>query len=196
MKCRNGFRTLAIKETYRRRGLPSAWLNGPLLDRLVAGGPPIVALIRHPYDVAASTIHLGRWVTGWLGRLIRVRAPNFCSFRDKDHVVEWAADNWTSFVEWARRHQLEPVRYEDIVQDPAGRMREICRRYQFEFSDRVLDYSRPRAAFGGLGDLGVLQAPRPVDKKSIGHGKRLTDRQRACVRRICGHLTPAFDYEL
>jgi hypothetical protein len=196
MMAENGFRWLVIKETYRRRGLHADWRNAPLLDQLVSGGEPAVALIRHPDDVAASTIKLARWVTGPRGTLVRIRARNLPGFRNTDQVVRWAADNWVSFVEWTRRHGLWVVRYEDLVQHPRQQLEAVCRQCGLEFEEQMLDYSHARAVFGGLGDGSVLKTPRPIDRDSIGHGQRLTDAQRRIVRAACGEVARDFDYTL
>ena len=192
----NGFRYLAVKETYRYKGLTPIWHNGPLLDRVVAGTDPVVALIRHPYDIAASTIKLCRWVIGLPGRIIRLRLPNLCGFSSATEVVRWAADNWVAYVNWARRHGLNLLRYEDFVADPRRELQAICTAVGWPFAESMLDGQRRRAAFGGLGDLGVLMKPRPVDRKSVGHGQRLNDAQRHIVREACHALAHEFDYTL
>jgi hypothetical protein len=161
----NGFHYLAIKETYRHHGLTPIWHNGPLLDRIVAGTAPVIALVRHPYDIAASTIKLCRWVIGLPGRFIRLRLPNLCGFPDSTEVVRWAADNWVSYVNWARKHGLNLLRYEDFVADPRHELQAICEAVGLPFADSMLDGQQRRAAFGGIGDLGVLMKPRPVDRK-------------------------------
>jgi hypothetical protein len=192
----NGFGCLVIKETYRRRGLKSIWHNESLLDELVASRAPVVALIRHPYDVAASTIKLCRWVIGLPGRMIRLRLPNLHAFPDANEVVRWAADNWASYVGWSRRRGLSLIRYEDIVADPRRELKAICRTCHLEFVESMLDGQRQRTAFGGVGDLEVLTRPRPVDQESVGHGQRLTDEQRRIVRDACEPLAGDFDYAL
>src|SRR5437870_5426505 len=48
---RNGFTTLAIKETFRSGAAVPTWNSAELLERLI-GRFPTVFLVRHPYDVA------------------------------------------------------------------------------------------------------------------------------------------------
>ncbi len=196
MVAENGFRRLVIKETYRRRGLIPRWHNEALLDRLVGGAEPVIGLIRHPDDVAASTIKLARWVTGPRGTLVRMRARNLPGFRNTDQVVRWAADNWMSYVDWARRRGLHVVRYEDLVQHPRPQLEAVCRQCGLKFEEQMLDYSYARAVFAGLGDGSVLKTPRPIDRNSIGHGQRLSDAQRRMVREACQHAARDFDYAL
>jgi hypothetical protein len=196
MVAENGFCRLVIKETYRRHGLIPRWHNEALLDQLLGGNEPVVGLIRHPDDVAASTIKLARWVTGPRGTLVRIRARNLPGFRNTNQVVRWAADNWVSYVDWVRRHGLRIVRYEDLVQNPRQQLEAVCRHCRLEFEERMLDYAHARAVFGGLGDGSVLKTPRPIDRNSIGHGQRLTDAQRRVVREVCERAARDFDYTL
>lgn len=190
----NDFDCLIIKETYRRQGLTPAWHNERLLDRLVARRLPVIALLRHPHDVAASTVKLCRWVTGWRGRLLRLRHPAFCTFRDATAVVRWAADNWTCYVSWARRHGLTIIRYEDIVADPRRCIRAICQTCHLDFAESMLDTHRPRTALGGIGDMPTLLKPRPVDQASIGRGDQMSPHHRQIVRDTCEAIARDFDY--
>ena len=190
----NGFQCLVIKETYRRRGLKPIWHNAPLLDRIVGRAAPVIALLRHPYDVAASTIKLCRWVTGLRGRLLRLRLPNLHAFRNAAEVVQWAADNWAGYVDWTRRRGLSVFRYEDIVDNPRRELEAICRACRLEFCESMLDTQQPRIATGGIGDMEVLLKPRPVDRKSVGRGRQLTSEQYQIVRDTCEHLARDFDY--
>jgi hypothetical protein len=190
----NGFRHLVIKETYRRSGLKPIWHNESLLDGFVGRATAVTALLRHPYDVAASTVGLCRWVTGVRGRLFRIRLPNLPAFRDGTEVVRWAAENWACYVGWVRHRGLSVTRYEDIVADPRRQLRSVCRACQLEFAESMLDARQPRVALGGLGDVGVLMKPRPVDKRSVGRGRQLTGAQQRIVRDACEHLARDFEY--
>jgi hypothetical protein len=190
----NAFDCLIIKETYRRHGLTPAWHNEPLLERLIARRVPIIALLRHPHDVVASTIKLCRWATGWRGRLLRLRHPAFCTFPDTTAVVRWAADNWTCYVAWARRHGLTITRYEDIVADPHRCMQTICNACHLEFSESMLDTHRPRAALGGIGDMPTLLKPRPVDQACVGRGHQMSPEHRQMVCDTCAAIARDFDY--
>lgn len=192
----NGYRGLVIKETYRRSGLHPDWCNEPLLDKLVELHPSVVALIRRPYDVAASSIKLCRRVIGPQGWFIKLRMWNMPTFSSATHVVRVAAENWAAYVKWAHRHGLALLRYEDFVEEPEPQLRAICERLGVEFEPNMLDYTHARADFGGLGDPGVLRTPRPVDKSAIGRGNTLTDEQRAIVREHCAAGAADLDYKL
>ena len=192
----NGFRRLVVKETYRREGLTGIWHNEPLLDDLAASGVPTVLLIRNPYDVAASTIKLCKWVIGFPGRLLRLRMPYLVSFTDREHVVRWAAANWVHYVEWTRRRGLPVERYEDIVSDPREAVQRICADRGIPYCEAMSDSTAPRVAFDGVGDWDVLRKPRPVDKKAIGRGRQLSDEERAIVRQMCVGVAGELGYEL
>jgi hypothetical protein len=77
-----------------------------------------------------------------------------------------------------------------------GHRQEVCKRIDLPYDEQMLDNERPRKAFAGLGDPGLFQAPRAVDKTSIGKNENLTDEQRRIVREICGDLAGEFDYEM
>jgi hypothetical protein len=193
----NALRYLAIKETFRDEMRDPRWRNVALLDRLVDSGNPIVALIRHPYDVAVSTIRLCHWVIGMRGRLLSIRLPALPVFRNRTEVVASAARNWTNYSLWARRHGLDLLRYEDFVGEPEPHLREICRRCELPFDPQMLDHRRPRAAFGGLGDPGLLRkGARPVTTKSVGQADKLTTEQREIVKSACAEHAPEFGYTL
>ncbi len=192
----NGYRRIVIKETYRRAAPHPDWSNESLIERLASSGAPILALIRHPYDVAASTIKLCRWVIGLPGWFLRLRAPNLPTFRTATDVVRWAAGNWHAYVEWTRHHGLPLTRYEDFVCDPERRLRDVCARLQVPFEPRMLDFSHRRMAFGGLGDPEVLRTPRPIDRTAIGRGRRLSDEQLRIVRERCGAQAAELGYDL
>lgn len=192
----NGFRRLVIKETYRRGGVHRNWCNEPVMDRLMDSHESVVALIRRPYDVAASTIKLCRWVIGPRGWLLKACFWNIPIFPTATHVVRWAAENWAAYVAWAQRRGLPLLKYEDFVDQPEPRLREVCDRLGLEFEPTMLDYAHPRADFGGLGDPGVMKAPRPVDKSAIGRGANLTDEQRRIVRQLCEEAASDLGYAL
>jgi hypothetical protein len=191
----NSFETLSIKETYRTNVSRPSWDNAELMDELAASFPTIL-LIRHPYDVAASTVNLCRWATGWRGRLLRLRWRDLPLFADSNAVVRWAAQNWAAYGEWAVRCHRPLFRYEELVSDPP-RVAEVCSVLGMRFDAAMLDYRRPRQAFGGIGDPGVMhKPPRPVDRSAIGRGAALTAMQRAVVREVCEKGATAHGYDL
>lgn len=192
----NRFRRLVIKETYRRGGLPRDWCNEPLLDHLVESNGSVVALIRHPYDLAASWIKLCRWAIGPIGWLVKLCVWNMPAFSTPTHVVRCAAENWAAYITWTKRHGLTLLRYEDFVEYPESQLRAVCDRLGIEFEPNMLDYAHPRADFGGFGDPGVMKTPRPVDKSAIGRGDNLTDEQRGIVRDFCAAGASNLDYTL
>jgi hypothetical protein len=193
----NGFRYLAIKETFRHERPERCWCNAEFLDGLATDGTPMVTLIRHPYDIAASTIKLCRWVTGLRGWMLRCRWPFLPHFRNHTGIVRWAVRNWVSYLDWARRHGLELVRYEDVVAAPETHVPAICERLGLPFERRMLDYRQPRIAFGGIGDPWLMhRPPRPVSTQSVGQAHKLTREQREVVRAACAGRAPELDYTL
>lgn len=179
----NARRRLLIKETFRAGSLPRRWRNAGLLAEIAGRGAPAVFLIRDPYETAASTVRLAGAITGVRGRLVRVRWPQLPWFRDADAVVRWAAENWRAYAEWLGAGGWRAIRFEDLLDDPERGLRRVCAACGLPFAASMLDLRAPRAAFGGLGDPGVLLRP-PRDLRRTGRRARaeLTPRQRAIVR--------------
>lgn len=193
----NGFRYLAIKETFRHERPERCWCNAELLDEVVANGSPLVTLMRHPYDIAVSTIKLCRWVTGLRGWVLRCRWPFLPHFRNHTAIVRWAVRNWVSYLAWVRRHGLELVRYEDVVVAPERYLPAICERLELPFDRRMLDHRRPRTAFGGIGDPWLMhRPPRPISTQSVGQVHKLTGEQREIVQAGCAQLAAELGYTL
>lgn len=190
----SGYPLLVLKETYREAGMPPAWSNEAQLDRLLDHVDATLTLIRHPADVAASSIRLFRPMTGLAGRFSHWRWPTLPWFANRDAVVDWAARNWLAYVEWLDRRRLEPLPYERFVAAPAAEWPAVARLLGLPPESAVLDDTSPRRAFGGVGDPGVLRRPRPIDRLAVGRGSGLTAAQRARVREICGPAAARFDY--
>jgi len=198
LAARNNLPVLAVKETFRDIARDSAWDNVELLDRFVASGSRMVAIIREPYDTTVSTIKLLRGVVGFRGWLTRKFVfPNCPTFTDTGRLVRWISANWVHCVDWARRHRLTIVRYEDLVQDPHGWLRSICQQCDLSFDERMLDHHHPRTAFGGIGAVEVLkQPPQPVHSRSVGRGRKLTPELSEIVRATCARRAAEFGYDL
>jgi len=149
-----GFSSLIIKETYRQKPCLE---NTGTINILAATGMPVIAIMRHPYDIAASTLSFFRQLRGVKGRLTRIIVSGFHIFSDDREVVEWSSNNWSSFVYWSKKNRPFTVRYEDLVRDPLPHLQEICRRYDIPFSREMLDNKRPRFYSGMSGDPGGLK---------------------------------------
>ncbi|MBN1342385.1 MAG: sulfotransferase [Phycisphaerae bacterium] len=190
----NGCSHLVIKETYRSCGLTPPWRNESVLERLVRDVPARVALIRDPYDTAASAIGLGSWVIGVRGWLTRMRLSNVPIFRNRLHVVRWASDNWARYVEWIRAHGLTPIRYEDLVAGPETQLPRICEQLRLPFEPCMLDGTLPRHRLGGLGDPRTFRKARSVDRRAVGRGEELSDKERRIVRETCEGMAREVGY--
>ncbi|MEP0848635.1 MAG: sulfotransferase [Phycisphaerae bacterium] len=192
----NGFGCLAIKETFRSAPVHAAWDNIGLLGELASQASACAALIREPFDTAASTIKFCRPILGLLGRVARIRWPNTPLFRNADAVAEWSARNWATYVDWVQERGLPLMRYEDFVAEPAARLPELCAWLGIDF-DPVMLTPQPRGrTFWGIGDPEVVRRPRKtVDRRAVGRGARLSARQRAAVRELCADRARQLGYE-
>ena len=191
----NGYSQIVIKETWRGGGLSTQWCNRELIDELTIR--PTACIIRHPADTVASTLRLARWVTGWTGRLTRIRWPNLPHFRERAAVARWAAANWREFVQWLDQRGRRAHRYEDLVRNPEATLRAICADLDTPYSEQMLQFGRPRAALGGLGDPAVVTvAPSAIHRDALGRRSELTADLAAIVRDTCITAAVSFGYEM
>ena len=189
----NGMRYLFVKETYR---FAREWKNAHLLDQLALRDHTLIALHRHPYDVAASSVKFCRWWRGVSGRMIRLVAPRIPLFPNDRSVVEHCADNWVEFHRWCRRHRAYMVRYEDLVREPGPTLRRLCESTGLPYCDSMLDHKCPRSAFGGIGAPEVLRRPpRAVDTRSVGRKDLLRHEWQEIISSRCAPHSAALDYE-
>jgi len=165
-----GFSSLVIKETFRQEPCLE---NTGLINLLSATGVPVIAITRHPYDIAVSTLSFFRQLRGVKGRLTQIIVSGFHIFSDDHEVVEWLSNNWSSFVYWCKKNRAFTVRYEDLVRDPSPRLQEICRSCGIPFTLEMLDNKRPRFYCGMSGDPGGLKRykenlfVRPVGSRDL-----------------------------
>lgn len=190
----NGLPHLILKETYRLGG---NWDNVALMNWIAAGGHPVVAIARHPYDIAVSSIRFTRWWRGPIGHFLRLWAPGLPLFADDAEVAEYVGLNWAAYAEWCVQHRLSVVRYEDLVADPAARLPGICDQLRVPFEPAMLDHNAPRGPFGGIGDPGVLNKPsRPVTDSSVGRKHLLAPKLCEIIARLCANQAVAMGYSM
>lgn len=183
MAAENGLSRLLLKETFRGYGDWPTWRNEALLGRLTQA--PTVGILRDPVDVAASTLKLCRWVTGWRGRLLRLRWPNTPWFCNEFAVAEWAAHNWVCFVDWARSAAVPLIHYERLTREPQATLIHICQRLRLPALSSPREGAPQTGVFGGIGDPGVMRRPpRSVSAGSVGLGAALPRKIRERVRSI------------
>lgn len=190
----NRLSNLLIKETFRSG---QSWENVESLDRLASGTDPVITIIRHPYDVAVSSLRFARWWRGIVGRLLRLVAPALPLFRNDLALIEYCADNWNRFADWCAQNASHQIRYEDLARDPSGCLREACASVGLPFDPRMVDHTHPRGAFGGIGDPGVMNRPaRPVGTGSVGRKHLLKPEFVEVIASQCADRCVRFGYEL
>lgn len=190
----NGLPYLVIKETYR---LGREWANTELMDRVTSGPYATVPITRHPYDAAVSTLRFCRWWRGIPGRLARCWVHGLPLFADDTHLMQYFAENWRAFVDWAQRSRLNIVRYEDLVSKPQESLPALCYDCGLPYQEQMLDHSYRRTAFGGLGAPEVMnRPPKPVNTRSVGRAKQLPAQHRDLIKAVCGEAAAALDYPM
>jgi hypothetical protein len=158
---------------------------------------PVIAIIRHPCDTAASTLKLFRWLlSGYRASLVYRFWPTAPVFDSDLEILRWVSDNWVLFAKWIERQSLFTVRYEDLVQKPARQLKRICDHSGLPFSDAMLSHHQQhRRNLGGVGDPGVMAGRRRrVDTRSIGKGASLRPEQTDVVREVCASTAAELDY--
>jgi hypothetical protein len=199
MAAMNGFRYLVMKEVFHEREINPPFANFNLLDGMVARGVPVVAIIRHPWDTAASTVRLlRRLFFGVVGDTVRFFWPMVPHWSGSNDIIRWASLNWAHFVDWTVERKLFVVRYEDLVRSPADSIQRICDYTGIPLVPRMLEHHRHRPkVFGGIGAPEVLfRRARPVNSKSVGKGRSLTREQRQIIREHCGEQAARLQYNL
>ena len=190
----NRLRYLIVKETYR---CTREWQNAHLLERLAEQGERFIAIHRHPYDIAVSSIKFCRWWRGIPGHLIRLVVPRLPLFPTDHALVEHCTDNWVNLVTWCRRRGVGAVRYEDLVVDPERALRSLCGSACLPFHEAMLDYTHPRSGFGGIGAPEVLnRGPRPVNTASVGRKHLLRPELIDIIASRCRSVIGDLGYEL
>jgi hypothetical protein len=155
----------ALRQYARREGKPRWGVKDPRsefhADQILAELPAarVVHMLRDPRDVLASQRAI------WGSRA--------------QHIVSTTHD-WRRSAALARRHQAlhrgayAVVRYEDLVTDPAGVVRDLCRTLDLDYRPAMLDIAGPPPWAEGEGD-----DSRPVEPStaiSAGHvGRHLRD---------------------
>lgn len=56
------------------------------------------------------------------------------------------AENWAALAEWAKRHAINIVRYEDLVSKPQETLADLCRGCGLPFEEQMLLTVRPECA--------------------------------------------------
>lgn len=190
----NDLKYLVIKETFRER---REWSNTALLTRLVEANPSVIAIQRHPYDLAVSSIRFCRYWRGITGRLIRLLIPRLPLFPTDQVLVEHVADEWRSFFHWCKQHDLVVTRYEDLVAHPEQELHRACEACGVPFQEQMLDHTHPRGAFGGIGAPEVMnRPPRPVSTQSVGRKKQLPEPFWSVMTERCGKEAALMGYEM
>ncbi len=190
----SGFSSLIIKETYRLRPYLE---NTELINSLASNGEQVVAITRHPYDTAISTIRLFRQLRGVKGRLMRIIISGFPVTSDDREVVEWFAQNWLSFADWCRQKKLFVVKYENLVRNPGAYLPEICKHFNIPFSQEMLNNNHTRFFSGMSGDPGRLNKyKKKLYVRPVGRQDQLEPEFIETIKSTCGNAAQEMGYLL
>lgn len=189
-----GFSFLIIKETYRQKPCLE---NTGMINLMAATGVPVIAITRHPYDIAASTLSFFRQLRGVKGRLTQMIVSGFHIFSDDREVVEWLSNNWLSFTYWCKQNRPLVVRYEDLVRDPLPRLQEICSRCDIPFSREMLNNKHPRFYSGMSGDPGGLEKHKEnLFVRPVGNRNLLKSEFTEIIKSACNEAAEEAGYTL
>ena len=82
---------LLIKETYRMNFvLP----NSQEIEQIISKFDSSIAVVRHPYNAAYSTIQNLRYWHGISGTFLLLINPEIYKFKDDTEILEWFCENW------------------------------------------------------------------------------------------------------
>ncbi|MFL6655898.1 MAG: sulfotransferase [Sulfurifustis sp.] len=147
-----GGRTLVDKSTMY--SMHPAWLQRA---EEVFDDPKYLHLTRHPYAVIESFVRLHFHKTS-VGPHFGISDENAWLFAEKWWAVSYS--NSVRFLETVARDRQYTLRYEDLVTDPEGMMREVCAFLNIPFHSAVLDPYAGSRKQDGLGDPNLLTRNR------------------------------------
>jgi hypothetical protein len=189
-----GFSSLIVKETYR---INPYFENDQLLSRIASAGEQVVAITRHPYDTAISTIRLFRQWRSVLGKLMRIVVTGLPVFNQDRDAVEWVASNWLSFTQWCQQTQPYTVSYENLVKYPDCYLQEISDRYHIPFCRKMPDDNHSRTIFGVSGDAAALsKRNQKLLIRPVGRRDRLKSEFLDIINATCGKAAEELGYPL
>jgi len=189
-----GFSSLIIKETYR---ITPYFENNKFLSRIASSGEHLVAITRHPYDTAVSTIRLFRQWRRVFGKLMRIMVPGLPVFNEDRDAVEWVAANWLSFTQWCQQNQPYVVSYENLVKYPNIYLQEIAECYHIPFCRRMPDDNHSRTIFGVSGDAAALsKRNQKLLIRPVGRRHRLKSDFLDIIKETCGKAAEELGYSL
>lgn len=189
-----GFSILVIKETYR---LAPYLHNTAVIDHLAVCGDPVVAITRHPYDTAVSTMRMFRNLRGIRGKLMRSIVSGLPEFSEDREIIDWVARNWQSFAEWCTQRRPHILSYENLVRDPSLYLQNICERLEIPFTPEMLDNRSRRSFFGVSGDTGVLtRRKKKLLVRPVGRSSQLKPEFTEIIKAACGKAAEEAGYVL
>lgn len=189
-----GFASLIIKETYR---ISPYFENDKFLSRIAISGEQLVAITRHPYDTAVSTIRLFRQWRRVTGKFMRIMVPDLPVFNEDRDAVEWVAENWLSFTHWCKQNQPYTVSYENLVKYPNIYLQEISERYHIPFCHKMLNDNNSRNIFGVFGDAAALsKRNQKLLIRPVGRRHPLKSEFLDIIKATCGKVAEELGYSL
>jgi len=113
------------------------WPANPSFTAQLRGhGYHVVVLVRHPLDILISILHFAkhepqtaRWLDGAYGDERSILGTEPCSEQFVDYAIGPRAKALVEISsEWTSRHDVIPVRFEDLVEHPAHELQRIVER--------------------------------------------------------------------
>lgn len=105
----------------------------------------------------------------------------------------WALKNELPSLYKARNIDFHVVRYEDLVSNPRERIAEILDYIGADWSEEVLMHHQLHEGTS----IGKTSNTRPIDRKSVGQGKKnLSQEEQELVRNICGATAKSWGYAI
>jgi tetratricopeptide (TPR) repeat protein len=131
---------------------PLALIDIPALQRVFPEARFIIAL-RHPYDVCLSCL--------MQSFVLNYGTIHFTSLEQTALAYTSVMSAWSTYESTLALH-YHPVRYEDLVADPAGTVRELLDYLGKDWSDAVLDYAGKAQRRGGISTPSYHQVSEPI----------------------------------
>lgn len=134
-----------------------------LIHRLFPDAP-VIFCQRHPLDVLLSC-----FVSNFQPNRAMV---NFLTLEGSAALYDAAFDGWTRARAALPAARVHEVRYERLVENPAGRMRALLEFLGLPWDERVLDNQASAARRGAVRTASYAQVTEPIYRRSAGRWRR------------------------
>lgn len=152
---------------------------------------------------ASHTFHVDKIVEEYPNAeyifIVRDPVSNFVSYKKKHPrlTVKKFAANWNTAIDnlkYIPKEKLYLVKYEDLVANAEGIMKDIASRYGLDFEENLTIPTRAGKSWTGNSMHGVRE--KGIHKKSVDHANKISNYDKNYIMENCAENMKRFDYEI